>query len=162
MIDSKIEPIAAAREALDALEHGGNWSNFDAPALVRRLLAVIDAQALTITGAQTTIAELLDERSGLLNSLAATEQQRDEARAIIEGSDVPPTEAETDANPCWLALNRWGGSTVCFVGTDSVHIGNDEYEWSRPGAIEHLSPCRWIPLDADNGFRPRKRAAVTP
>jgi hypothetical protein len=153
MIDPKTDPIELAREALDALNYGGNWSNFDAPALVRGLLAVIDAQALTITGAQTTIAELLDERSGLLNSLAATEQQRDEARAIIEGSDVPPTDAEVEAHE---RANGLGSSWLCM--------------WEgRPRVIEHSSGVRyirgtggrpWWPLDAK--CRPCKRAVVTP
>lgn len=158
------DPIELAREALNALNYGGNWNNFDAPALVRRLLAVIDAQALTITGAQTTIAELLDERSGLLNSLAATEQQRDEARAIIEGSDVPPTVAETDANPWWFVYGTEGASVVFFVpDSDTAFIGEDDYKWSRADAIEKLSPPgRWIPLDADGSLRPCKRATVTP
>ncbi len=118
MIDPKTDPIAAAREALTALDFGGNWNNVDAPALVRNLLALID------------------------------------------GSDVPPTEAETRENPYWFVSVRGEAFAAIFMSDGRVLLDDPQYNWNREEAIERLTPGRWVPLDENNGFRPMPRPVV--
>jgi len=118
MIDPKTDPIFAAREALEALDYGGNWDNIDVPELVRNLLWLID------------------------------------------GGTTPPTEAETRENPWWLVSNGGSPYTMYFMSDGSVTLDTDEHFGSREDAIKRLSPGRWVPLDAQDDFRPRPRPVV--
>lgn len=118
MIDSKQDPIAAAREALDALNYGGNWDNICAYELVRNLLAVID------------------------------------------GSDVPPTEAETRENPHWFVSFGGVALVVLFLSDGRVMLEDSEYAWSREDALRRITPGRWVPLNHRDHFRPMPRPVV--
>lgn len=117
MIDPKQDPIAAAREALDALNYGGKWDNIDVVSMVRNLLAVID------------------------------------------GSDVPPTEAETRENTWWF-VSSGSPHIVCFVsGSDTALVDNDGCVWRRCDVLQRFSLGRWVPLNWRD-FRPRPRPVV--
>jgi hypothetical protein len=118
MIDPKTDPIAAAREALDALNYGGNWDNIDVVSMVRNLLALID------------------------------------------GSDVPPTEAETRENPHWFVSFGGCALVVLFLSDGRVMLEDSEYAWSREDALRRITPGRWVPLNHRDHFRPRTRPVM--
>lgn len=118
MIDPKQDPIAAAREALTALNYGGNWNNVCAYALVRNLLALID------------------------------------------GSEVPPTEAETRENPHWFVSFGGCALVVLFLSDGRVMLEDSEYAWSREDALRRITPGRWVPLNKRDHFRPMLRPVV--
>ena len=80
--------------------------------------------------------------------------------ALIDGSDVPPTEVETRENPHWSVSFGGCAIVVLFLSDGRVMIEDSEYPWGCEEALRRITPGRWVPLNHRDHFRPMPRPVV--
>ena len=156
-MSAAIDRLRTARDGHHALAHV--W-----PADLRDVLADLDAaeisgdhQRTRASAAEAECARLTTERDAARRAATFAEMERDtlrgltdamradnvRLRAIVEGRETAPTDAELtthhDEGGQWLVIRAASPRSI----VDTLRSVTDVRAWARSG-----TPLRWLPLDA--------------